>query len=93
VLVRHLPADGILARARAGGALWSDVEHLLAGVFDSLQVLQWMYATAHRDPDRLPLPHPEPLPRPGEESAPEPAPASKYLPAASPEELRDWLNP
>lgn len=87
-----------MARARASGALWTDSEHLLAGLFDSLQVLQWMYATAHRDPDKPALPKPEPLPRPGEEPAAEPSPASKYLaladvPAVShPAELRDWLN-
>lgn len=56
-----------------------------------------MYATAHRDPDRPPLPHPEPLPRPGEDPAAEPTPASKYaamadVPAASPAELATWLN-
>lgn len=86
-----------MARDRAGGALWTTTEHLLAGVFDSLQVLQWMYATAHRDPDLPKLPHPQQLPRPGEEPAAEASPASKYLaladvPAASPAELRAWLN-
>lgn len=97
MLVRHLPSDGILARARAGGHLWGDTEHLLAGVFDSLQVLQWMYVTAHRDPDARPLPRPEPLPRPGETPPAEPSPASRYaaladVPAVSPAELATWLN-
>jgi hypothetical protein len=56
-----------------------------------------MYATAHRNPDARPLPHPGPLPRPGEAPAAEPSPASRYValadvPAASPAELAAWLN-
>lgn len=70
---------------------------MLAGIFDSLQILQWMYATAHRDPDLPKLPHPQPLPRPGEKPAAEPSLASRYaaladVPAASPAELVAWLN-
>jgi len=70
---------------------------MLAGIFDTLQILQWMYATVHRDPDRPPLPVPEPLPRPGDVPAEAPSPASKYLaladvPAATPAELAAWLN-
>jgi hypothetical protein len=70
---------------------------LLAGVFDSLQILQWMYATAHRDSDRAALPQPVPLPRPGEDLAAAPDPASKYLaladvPAIDPHDLPAWIN-
>lgn len=76
--------------------MWSDSEHLLAGIFDSLQVLQWMYVSAHCDKDRRP-PFPTPLARPGEEPAAEPSPADKYaalgdVPAATPAELAAWLN-
>lgn len=77
--------------------MWGDTEHLLAGVFDSLQLLQWMYLCAHRDPDSRAPERPRPLPRPGEEPAADPTPADRYaaladVPAATPAELAAWLN-
>lgn len=68
---------------------------MLAGLFDSLQALQWMYLMAHRDPDRPAPEQPTPLPRPGDAAEPQDNPASRYdtsnVPAIAPGELPAWL--
>lgn len=44
---------------------WSRVEQLLAGIHDELNVLHWLYASAHKDPKKPLAWKPERLPRPG----------------------------
>lgn len=66
MLLRHLPADSATAIALSDDREppWTRVEHLLAGVFDTLQVLAWQNANQGR---KSPTRRPDPLPRPGVE--------------------------
>jgi hypothetical protein len=60
VLVRHLPREAALNRARYGEVVrWGAVEHLLADLRDLLMVANWQ-----RSGDAK-IPRPEPIPRPG----------------------------
>lgn len=69
MLLAHLPAESATFWAvdpdRAEAASWSRTDHLLASVFDSLQVLIWQNANQGR---KSPTAKPRPLPRPGMES-------------------------
>lgn len=70
VLIRQLPRDAATVQAAAGPtARWGDVEHLLAGIFDALNVHNWQYATVHAPKGKKPK-RPKPLPRPGTQRAP-----------------------
>lgn len=70
VLIRQLPREAATVQAVAGAdARWGDVEHLLAGIFDVLNVHNWQYAAAHAPKGKKPK-RPKPLPRPGTKSAP-----------------------
>jgi hypothetical protein len=68
VLLAHLPAESATYRAvdpkGAEAASWTRTDHLLASVFDSLQVLIWQNGNQGR---KSPSPKPKPLPRPGME--------------------------
>jgi hypothetical protein len=63
VLLAELPSDSATARSLNGGERpWTPLEHLLAGIFDTLQVLAWQNANQGR---KSPTKRPTPLPRPG----------------------------
>jgi hypothetical protein len=68
VLLAHLPNESATYWAvdpkGAEAASWSRTDHLLASVFDSLQVLIWQNANQGR---KSPTQRPRPLPRPGME--------------------------
>jgi Family of unknown function (DUF5361) len=68
VLLAYLPPESATYLAvdpkAAEVASWSRTDHLLASVFDSLQVLIWQNANEGR---KSPTPKPRPLPRPGME--------------------------
>jgi len=66
VLLRHLPPESATAMAVNGDREppWTRLEHLLAGVFDSLQMLAWQNANQGK---KSPSRRPRPLPRPGVE--------------------------
>lgn len=60
--MRHSPPDSALNRAiDPAAAEWGQAEHLLAGLFDALQVANWQRGSAKRRD------FPKPLPRPGVE--------------------------
>lgn len=62
VIVKQCPRDSGLYHAVSGpDANWGLIEHLLADVFDALQIANWQRIG---DPQ---LPRPKPLPRPGVE--------------------------
>jgi hypothetical protein len=44
---------------------WSDTDQLLAGIFDAIQHLDYVFRYAWRDPKSPEPDKPEPLPRPG----------------------------
>lgn len=70
VLIRQLPREAATVQAVSGAAArWGDVEHLLAGIFDAVQLHNWQYAAAHAPKGKRP-PRPRPLARPGTDSAP-----------------------
>jgi hypothetical protein len=68
VLLAHLPPDSATYREidpkGAEAASWSRTDHLLASVFDSLQMLLWQNGNQGK---KSPSPRPRPLPRPGME--------------------------
>lgn len=55
----------------APGEAWSRGEQLLAGVFDAVQHLDWVFRAAWRDKDSHAPQKPEPLARPGLEETPQ----------------------
>jgi hypothetical protein len=62
VIVRQSPADSAIARTLDPEAvLWRLPEHLLAAIFDSLQVLVWQNTEDGQEGRNKP----QPLPRPG----------------------------
>lgn len=77
VLIEGLRAYGhesLLVRGMAGddpSLSWSTAEHLLASLVDAQREGNWLFLSAHRDPDAKMPPPPPPILRPGEER-PEP---------------------
>lgn len=57
VLVEQLPSESRLVRAVNPAAEWGPKEHLLAGIFDVLQLANWQRSGRGS--------RPKPLPRPG----------------------------
>ncbi|MGH6656634.1 MAG: hypothetical protein ACRDVE_15700 [Actinocrinis sp.] len=66
MLVSRLPM-GYRTAAAWGTAAdgWSRPEQLLAGVFDAIQHLDWVFRAAWREPNTTAPDKPKPLPRPG----------------------------
>jgi hypothetical protein len=63
VLVAQLPPTSRFGREQIGDAAdWSRTDHLLAGVFDLVNVVIWQNANQGR---KSRTPRPQPLPRPG----------------------------
>jgi len=62
VIVERQASSSALARAvDPEGSAWGQLEHLVAGMFDALQVANWQRGRARRSD------FPKPLPRPGVE--------------------------
>lgn len=63
----NLPVESSLRREMVGPVgQWTQSEHLLAGLVDSMRVQNWMYAAMHRAENTPMPPRPEPLRRPGD---------------------------
>jgi hypothetical protein len=65
VLIRGLPEGSRTWRAHHGiEDYWTRTDQLLAAIYDSLQVIDWHYVTAHSKRGAS-IRRPRPLPRPG----------------------------
>lgn len=63
VILRQSPRESAYARAKLGEKVaWGETEHLLAAIFDALQIANWQRGNAGK---KAPSPKPKPIPRPG----------------------------
>lgn len=86
-LLIKLPVESSLRRELVGPVgQWTQSEHMLASVVDSLRIQNWMYGAMHRAENTPMPPRPKPLVRPGdptpEEQAQQEADKPKFGTAA-----------
>lgn len=90
MLLRHLPRESSYIQAVVGEtARWSDTEHLLAGVFDLLQVANYLTGSAHFKNKPSP---PTPIARPGDKPALRMKPRTSYTLAELDRVRETWAD-